>query len=34
MSLPGYCKDTLNDLPTVNIVAGTNYFVVNEQRWY
>ncbi len=34
MALPGYSKLTLNDLPTSNISAGTNYFVVNERRWY
>lgn len=34
MALPGYCKNTLNDLPTSNISAGVNYFVINENRWY
>ncbi|HEY9701241.1 MAG TPA: hypothetical protein V6C58_02290, partial [Allocoleopsis sp.] len=34
MPLPGYCKQALTDLPTSNISAGVNYFVVNEGRWY
>ncbi len=34
MALPGYSKQALTDLPTANVNAGTNYFVVNEQRWY
>jgi hypothetical protein len=34
MALPGYCKQALTDLPTSNINAGTNYFIISEERWY
>jgi hypothetical protein len=33
MTLPGYCKQSLTDLPS-NPSTGTNYFVVDENRWY
>lgn len=34
MTLPGYSKQALTDLPTSNLIAGANFFVINEGRWY